>query len=330
MRKGNKNVVIFGGGTGLSIILRGLKKYTDNITAVVTVADDGGGSGVLREDLGMLPPGDIRNCIISLADTPPIIENLMQHRFKSGYLKGQSFGNLFIAAMDEIYGDFEHALKEVTNIFRLKGKVLPMTLTDTNLVAELKSGDSIFGENTIPEYVKKTGDGISKINLLPNNCEPLDETIKSLEEADIIIIGPGSLYTSVIPNLLINNIVERINSSKAKVFYVCNLMTQRGETDGYNAKDHIEAIFKHSDKLRIDYIVANNQIAEEEVRLIYEKENSKQVLIDEEQEKYFKNKNIKIIKDNFLDIEKNYIRHNADKISEVILNYRSNILFKRN
>ncbi|MBN2287165.1 MAG: YvcK family protein [Tissierellales bacterium] len=328
--KENKKVVILGGGTGLSIILRGLKKETDNITAVVTVADDGGGSGVLREDLGMLPPGDIRNCIISLADTPPIIESLMQHRFRAGYLKGQSFGNLFIAAMNEIYGDFEHALKELGNIFKIKGQVLPMTLEDTNLVAELESGDSIFGENTIPEYVKKTGDRIKKINLVPNFCEPLSETIKSIEEADIILIGPGSLYTSIIPNLLVDDIPELISKSKAKVFYICNLMTQSGETDDYNVRDHLEAIFRHSNQLRIDYIVVNDEIVDEEIQNLYGAQNSRQILLDEEQEAYLKNKNIKIIKDNFLDIEKNYVRHNAEKIAERIINYKASGLFKRN
>lgn len=319
MKTIGKKVVIFGGGTGLSIILRGLKKYTENITAVVTVADDGGGSGVLREDLGMLPPGDIRNCIISLADTPPIIEKLMQHRFKEGYLKGQSFGNLFIAAMYEIHGDYEHALKELANIFNLTGKVLPMTLTDTNLLAELESGECIFGENTIPEYVRKTGDRIKKISLVPDYSEPLTDTINSIMDADVIILGPGSLYTSIIPNLLVRNIVGYINDSKAKVYYIANLMTQPGETDYYTIQKHVEAIFQHAGELVIDYIVINDAPIDLKVKKIYEKKNSSQILLDDEQENYFKNKNIKIIKRNFLDIEKNYVRHNADKISESIL-----------
>lgn len=319
MKASEKKVIIFGGGTGLSIILRGLKKYTENITAVVTVADDGGGSGVLREDLGMLPPGDIRNCIISLADTPPILEKLMQHRFKEGYLKGQSFGNLFIAAMYEIHGDFEHALKELSNIFKLTGKVLPMTLADTNLVAELESGESIFGENTIPEYVRKTGDKIKKISLMPSYCEPLADTIESILEADVIILGPGSLYTSIVPNLLVHNIIEYINNSKAKVYYIANLMTQPGETNNYSIKDHVETIYNHANGLVIDYILINNQLVDADVKKIYEEKNSFQLMLDKDQESYFRNKNIKIIKNNFLDIEKNYVRHNADKISESIL-----------
>lgn len=327
MKRKGKNVVIFGGGTGLSIVLRGLKSYTENITAIVTVADNGGGSGALREDLGMLPPGDIRNCIISLADAPPILEQLMQHRFKEGYLKGQSFGNLFIAAMNEIHGDFEHAIKEVSNIFRIKGQVLPMTLTDTNLVAELESGLSIFGEDTIPEYVSKTNDRIKKISLVPESCDPLDETIRSIEDADVIIIGPGSLYTSVIPNLLVRNVSKMIGSSRAKVYYICNLMTQPGETDGYNVSDHVEALYLHGKNLRLDYIIVNDEKVDDKVREIYQQKNAIQVLMDGDQEEYLKNKNIKVIRDNFLDIEKNYIRHNADRISKIILDQKKVIDF---
>ncbi len=327
MKKRGKNVVIFGGGTGLSIILRGLKFYTDNITAIVTVADDGGGSGVLREDLGMLPPGDIRNCIISLSDTPPIMEQLMQHRFREGYLKGQSFGNLFIAAMNEIHGDFEHAIKEVSKIFRIKGQVLPMTLTDTNLVAELESGLSIFGEDTIPEYVIKTNDRIMKISLVPDSCDPLEETIRSIEEADVIIIGPGSLYTSIIPNLLVRHVSRLIGSSKAKVYYICNLMTQPGETDGYDISDHVDALFEHGHNLRIDYIVVNDEQVDEKVRDIYKQKKSSQILMDEKQEEYLNKKNIRIIRDNFLDIEKNYIRHDAGRIARAILEQRKVIDF---
>ncbi len=314
-----KKIVIFGGGTGLSIILKGLKKYTDNITAVVTVADDGGGSGALREDLGMLPPGDIRNCIISLADTPPIMEKLMQHRFSKGYLKGQSFGNLFIAAINEIYGNFEFALKEMGDIFNLTGRVLPMTLEDTNLVAELNSGERIFGESSIPEYVRKKRDRIKSISLVPERCKPLEDTLKYIEDADGIIIGPGSLYTSVIPNMLVEDIVDAVKSSKARTFYVCNLMTQPGETDGFNVKDHLDALCDHSAEDLVDCVLVNEGIVEKKTRKIYSDKKSEQVLLTKEQEDYLVNKNIKIIKDDFLDIEKNYIRHNADKISNVIM-----------
>lgn len=320
------NVVVFGGGTGLSILLRGLKKITKDITAVVTVADNGGGSGVLREDLGMLPPGDMRNCITALADIEPSMIKLLQHRFKDGYLEGQSFGNLFIAAMYEIYGDYEHALKEIGSIFRLSGKVLPMTLVNTHLKAELENGDLIFGEKDIPDYVKKTKNKIKQIYLVPGNCNPLDETIEDIENADVIILGPGSLYTSVIPNLLVNNIAERICSSRAKVFYICNVMTQPGETDGYNVIDHIKAINKHTGRNLVDFVIVNNKILSDEHIKKYKNLGAEQVIVDDNQLQILKDMNIKVITDNLIEIKNNYIRHNAVKIGKII---KSNIKLKK-
>src|SRR6056297_3474507 len=299
-----KNIVVFGGGTGLSIILRGLKNYTDNITAVVTVADDGGGSGKLREDMGMLPPGDIRNCLISLSDVEPITEKLMQHRFKEGYLRGQSFGNLFIAAMYEIFGDFEHALKELGSIFRITGKILPMTLEDTNLKAELEDGEIVFGEQYIPEYVRKTGKRIKKMMIVPENVEPMHETVASIREADLIVLGPGSLFTSIIPNILVRDVVRHIKESNAKVVYVSNIMTQPGETDGYSTLDHIRMLKEHCGDDIIDYIVVNNKKPDNNVLEKYRKENSIQVELDNKQKKLIKEMNVKIIEDNFLEVEK--------------------------
>lgn len=316
-------IVVFGGGTGLSILLRGLKKYTKEITAVVTVADNGGGSGVLREDLGMLPPGDMRNCIVALSDIEHVMVQLMQYRFKEGYLKGQSFGNLLIAAMYEFFGDFEHALKEIGNIFRLSGKVLPMTLEDTNLKAELVNGEYIFGEKSIPEYVRKTKNSIKKIQLIPDNCSPLEETIQEIHQADIIILGPGSLYTSVIPNLLIDKIPINIKKSKAKTFYICNIMTQPGETDGYDVKRHVDSILSHIDENILDYVIVNDTKVPANVLDKYKYEGSQQVLLDDRQKRELKENNIEIISGNFIDIEKNYIRHDADKIGEVLEQFNS-------
>jgi len=314
-------IVVFGGGTGLSILLRGLKKYTKDISAVVTVADNGGGSGVLREDLGMLPPGDMRNCITALADIEPTMIKLLQHRFKDGYLTGQSFGNLLIAAMYEIFGDYEHALKEIGSIFRLAGKVLPMTLQDTQLKAFLENGDCILGEKDIPEFVKSSNSKIDTITLVPEICKPLDETIKDINDADIIILGPGSLYTSVIPNVLVDNIPELIVKSKATVFYVCNVMTQPGETDNYNVLDHVTAIIKHSSRYLIDYVIANDEIISDDLIQNYKYKGASQVLIDDEQIQKLEEMNIKVISSNFIDIRKNYIRHNAEKIGRVLFNY---------
>jgi uncharacterized cofD-like protein len=313
-----KNVVVFGGGTGLSILLRGLKNYTDNITAVVTVADDGGGSGKLREDMGMLPPGDIRNCLISLSDVEPITEKLMQHRFKEGYLKGQSFGNLFIAAMYEIFGDFEHALKELGSIFRITGKILPMTLEDASLKAELKSGEIIYGENYIPEYVRKTGDTIKKMMLIPEESQPMYETVASIREADVVVLGPGSLYTSVIPNILVKDVVRHIKESKAKVVYIANIMTQPGETDGYNVLNHLNALIEHCGQNIIDYVFVNNKLAEESILIKYKKEKSEPVLLDGNQRKIIKDMNIELVEEDFLEVEKQYIKHDSDKLGLLI------------
>jgi len=314
-------IVVFGGGTGLSVLLRGIKKFTKDITAVVTVADDGGGSGILREDLGMLPPGDMRSCITALADIEPSMLKLLQHRFKEGYLQGQSFGNLLIAAMYEIFGNYEHALKEIGSIFRLSGKVLPMTLQDTHLKAYLSNGEVILGENTIPSYAEKANCKIDTISLVPSFCEPLDETIKDIERADIVVIGPGSLYTSVIPNLLINSIPDKIYESKCKVFYVCNLMTQPGETDDYNVVDHINAIKKHVGKNIIDFVIANDKKLSDNDIEKYINKGAKQVILDEEQIKELEENNIKVIASDFVEIKSNYIRHNATKIGSLLSNY---------
>ena len=314
-------IVVFGGGTGLSILLSGLKKYSKEISAIVTVADNGGGSGVLREDLGMLPPGDMRNCIIALSDIEPTMVRLMQHRFKDGYLNGQSFGNLFIAAMYEIFGDYEHALKEIGSIFRLSGKVLPMTLQDSQLKAFLDNGDCILGEKDIPEYVNKLNCKIDRVSLVPEVCKPLDESVRDIQNADIIILGPGSLYTSVIPNILVHNIPKIIEESKATVFYICNLMTQPGETDNYNVYDHVNAIIKHSSRYLIDYVIANDELISDSLIENYKFKGAKQVLADEEQIKRLEEMNIKVISSNFIEIRKNYIRHNSEKIGQLLSNY---------
>lgn len=314
-------IVVFGGGTGLSILLRGLKKYTKDISAVVTVADNGGGSGVLREDLGMLPPGDMRNCIIALSDVEPTMIRLMQHRFKDGYLNGQSFGNLLIAAMYELFGNYEHALKEIGSIFRISGKVLPMTLEDTQLKAYLDNGECILGEKDIPEFASKSNCKIDRVSLVPEICMPLEETIKDINEADIIVLGPGSLYTSVMPNLLVKNIPELITKSKATKFYVCNLMTQPGETDNYNVYDHVNAILKHSNQGIIDYVIANDELISESQIENYKFQGAKQVMIDDEQIKKLAKMNIKVISSNFVEIRKNYIRHNSNKIGQLLLDF---------
>ena len=216
-------IVVVGGGTGLSTMLRGLKNYTNNITAIVTVGDDGGGSGKIREDFGMLPPGDIRNCILALADTEPIMEKLLQYRFKEGSLEGQSFGNLFLAAMAGISDNFEEAVQRMSSVLAVTGKVLPVTLDDMKLVAILENGDEIDGESRIPDEAIARKSKIKKLMINPENAKPLVDALKAIEEADAIIMGPGSLYTSIIPNLLVTDIADTICESDAIKIYISNI-----------------------------------------------------------------------------------------------------------
>jgi 2-phospho-L-lactate transferase/gluconeogenesis factor (CofD/UPF0052 family) len=208
-------IVVIGGGTGLSTMLRGLKYYTSNITAIVTVGDDGGGSGTLREDLGILPPGDIRNCILALADTEPLMEDLLQYRFKDGTLKGQSFGNLFLAAMDGISDNFEDAVQKMSSVLAVTGKVLPVTLDDMQLEAILENGNKVIGESQIPVEALNQKSKIKKLMINPENAEPLKDALDAIKEADAIVIGPGSLYTSIIPNLLVKKISNSVRKSDA-------------------------------------------------------------------------------------------------------------------
>ncbi len=312
-------IVVIGGGTGLSVLLRGLKEYTTNITAIVTVADDGGGSGVLREDLGMLPPGDIRSCILALANTEPSMERILQHRFTEGNLKGQNFGNLFMAAMNEEYGSFETAVKEMSNVLAITGAVLPMTLEDVTLYAKLESGDVITGESNIPEKNKELGSRIENVFIKPKNPKPLKESIKAIREADCILLGPGSLYTSIIPNLLVKDIVKEIENARAVKVYISNVMTQPGETDGYNVLDHVEAINKSTKKDLLDYVITNTESIPDEILEKYNDDGAKQLIITDEEEEILNKKNVKVIKGNLIDIKKNYIRHDTNKLSKIII-----------
>lgn len=261
-RKLNKGarVVAVGGGTGLSMLLRGIKRYTNNITAIVTVGDDGGSSGRLREELGILPPGDIRNCIAALGDDEDLITKLFQYRFKNGEgLEGHSFGNLFLTALCAITGDMVRAVKESSNVLNIRGVVLPATLDDMKLAAEFEDGKIIHGESNIPEVRGQ----IKRLFTEPAVCNALPEAIEAIKDADLIILGPGSLYTSVIPNLLVKGIVEAIDKSKAKKIYVCNIMTQPGETDNYSVASHVNALIKHSNgKKIVDAVLVNDSLPE--------------------------------------------------------------------
>ncbi|WP_110955387.1 gluconeogenesis factor YvcK family protein [Anaerosinus massiliensis] len=272
-------ITVIGGGTGLSVLLRGIKNATSNVTAVVTVADDGGSSGRLREDLGMIPPGDLRNCLVALADTEPLMEKLFQHRFGGcGDLAGHSFGNLFIAAMTEVLGDVEKALKESSKVLAVKGRVLPASTQRVRLIATMTDGTIVEGESKIPLVHKR----IDRVHLYPPEVEPVKSSLDAIADADAIILGPGSLYTSVLPNLLVNGVTETLRKSRATKIYICNVMTQPGETDGYTASMHAKAILDHVGPGVIDYVLVNDQEVNPVIQEKYAKEGSYPVQVDEE------------------------------------------------
>lgn len=315
-----KKIVTIGGGTGNSILLRGVKNFTSNITTIVTVADDGGGSGVLREDLGMLPPGDIRNCLVALANTEPIMEKLINYRFSNGQLKGQSLGNLLIAAMNDICGDFNEAIKEISNVLAITGKVLPMTLDNVKLFAELEDGSTIEGESNITFLNRKNGGKIKRVFTSPKLLLPLKESIDSIMDADIVLLGPGSLYTSIIPNLLVTDISKALKETKAEVVYILNIMTQPGETNGYSVTDHVAAIIDHANSNIIDKIVVNSKEVDKYAKYRYKSiENSTPIYITDEDRENMEKLGIEIIEADICDISYDYIVHDSNKLMKTIL-----------
>ena len=312
LEKGPK-IVAIGGGTGLSVLLRGLKEYTTNITAVVTVTDDGGSSGRLRDEMGMLPPGDIRNCLLALSDTEPLLEQLFQHRFKgSEGLEGHSFGNLFLAAMTEMMG-FNRAIREFSKVLAIRGTVLPVTLENVVLRATFADGSEAVGETNIVNQRKP----IARLALIPPDCKPFPEVLNAIREADAVILGPGSLYTSVLPNLLIPGVVEAIRESGALCLYVCNIMTQPGETEGFSASRHLEVLIAHGCADIIDGIIVSNtddfppQLLEK-----YQKEGAEAVEIDRQELERW---NIQVIEAPLLD-RGELARHDSKKLATLILN----------
>ena len=308
-------VVTIGGGTGLSVLLRGLKKYPLEITAVVTVADDGGSSGKIRSDMNIPSPGDIRNVIAALSDVEPYLEKMFQYRFDSGEVKGHPVGNLMIAAMTDIHGDFSTAVKVMSRILNVRGTVLPTTNDIATLNAVLSDGEIIRGESSIT----KAGGVIDHVYITPSRVKPNEDVLKAIEEADYIIMGPGSLYTSIIPNLVISKVSEKIRESNAKKIYVCNVMTQHGETDNYSVCDHILAINKHVEENIFDLVIANSREFDDSILSKYHKEKQEPVKIDHEKIEAL---GIKLIKNNDVGIvDNNTIRHNADKVSELIYDY---------
>ena len=272
-------ITVVGGGHGLSVLLRGIKQATSNVTAVVTVADDGGSSGRLRQDLGMIPPGDLRNCLVALADTEPLMEKLFQHRFEgSSELSGHSFGNLFIAAMTQVTGDVETALKESSKVLAVKGQVLPASKEFVRLDAIMEDGTVVCGESQIPEAHKR----IHRVKLYPEHAKAVQSSLDAIRNAEAIVLGPGSLYTSVIPNLLVEGIGDAICRSKAVKIYICNVMTQPGETDGYTASMHVKAIMDHAGRNAVDYVIVNSTPVPEDLKQKYAETGAYPVVVDDD------------------------------------------------
>ena len=313
-------IVVIGGGHGQSTALRGLKNYTTNLTGIVAVSDDGGGSGMLREDLGILPPGDIRNCIMALSDTEPLLEELMSYRFESGSLMGQSFGNLFLAAMSEISGSFDEAVQRMCRVLSVKGTVLPVTNENIFLEAEFENGKVTLGESAIYLDKKINSCRIREVRLVPAHPQALDASVQSILDADIVLIGPGSLYTSVIPNFLVDGITEAVANTKALRIFVMNVMTQDGETEGYTGIDHIRAFCDHAAEHLIDVCLSNNAAIDEEVLAAYRKEDSEPIRLCAEE---IEAMGIKTVQKPLI-AHSRYARHDSDKLAQAVIGvYRS-------
>ncbi len=306
-------IVVIGGGHGLSHLIFGLKEYSANITAVVTVADSGGSSGRLREEFNIVAPGDIRNCLVALADAPALMGELFQFRFsKDSELKGHNFGNLFLTAMVQLTdGDFERAVKETSKVLAIRGKVIPSTVKNIHLIADYEDGTKTEGEAQIPNPNSR----IKKISLTDVDARPTKEALEAIEEADIIVLGPGSLFTSVIPNLIIDGMSEAIAKAQAFKIYICNVMTQNGETDGFSASDHIKAIVNHSNKGVIDACLINNAEAPSDALHRYEDEKSFPVKPDME---IIREMGYRVAATDLLGVT-DYVRHDSSKLNKALI-----------
>lgn len=304
-------IVVIGGGTGLSVMLRGLKQKPLDITAIVTVADDGGSSGILREELQMPPPGDIRSVLAALAEAEPLLADMLSYRFNNGKgLAGHSLGNLIIAAMTDIAGDFVSGIRELSRVLAVNGQVLPAANQAIVLKAEMEDGSIVVGESSIP----KAGRAIKRVFIEPPDVDPLPEAIEAIEQADAILMGPGSLYTSIIPNLLVPKLAEAIVKSDAVKIFVCNVMTQPGETDDYAVSHHLDAIQAHVGYPLFDYVIVNDGEIPEQVHHMYAEKGSKAVHVDLDE---VTRRGYKVIADTLV-LFRTYLRHDASKLSQHI------------
>ncbi|SES41769.1 gluconeogenesis factor YvcK family protein [Salipaludibacillus aurantiacus] len=303
-------IVVLGGGTGLSVLLRGLKTFPVDISAIVTVADDGGSSGRLRKELNIPPPGDIRNVLIALSEVEPLVEELFQHRFQNGNgLSGHSLGNLLLAGMSSITGDFAQGVQEISRVLNVKGKVIPASNEHITLHAEYTDGSFTAGESNIPDAHKT----IKRVFIEPENPKPMAEAVHAIEEADLIVLGPGSLYTSVIPNLLVPGMKEALRQSRATKVYICNVMTQPGETDGFTVSDHVFAIDDHMGEKIVDAVLFNTAPIPFSYAQRYKEEGAAGVPVDEST---LKEMDVLLIGDHLLYFDNTLLRHDALKVSQ--------------
>lgn len=310
LKKGPK-IVVLGGGTGLSVMLRGLKEYTSNLTAIVTVSDDGGSSGRLRGQLGILPPGDTRNVLVALADRESLMEQVLSYRFRQGEgLVGHNLGNLLLAALTDLTGDFHNAIEELSKVLAIRGRVLPSTLSDVVLVAKMVDGTVVKGETQIAA----SSQPIKQVYLEPADCRPLREALEAIDEADAIVLGPGSLYTSIIPNLLVAGIPQALAEAKAPVFYVCNVMTQPGETDRFSASDHLRAIWDHAGDV-VDFVVVNAGPIPQALLEKYKRDGSYPVQVDD---KTLHKMGVQVVQEQMID-NSDLVRHDPYKLARVII-----------
>jgi uncharacterized cofD-like protein len=322
------NLVALGGGTGLSTLLAGLKRlvreparddlWLAKLSAIVTVSDDGGSSGRLREELQMLPPGDIRNCMIALSEDSTLLSRLFRHRFRGqGELGGHSFGNLFLAALTEVTGDFTEAVRLSSEVLASKGHIYPATISDVRLVAELEDGSVVRGETQI----SASRAAIRRLRLEPEQCLPLPEALQAIRTADVITVGPGSLFTSILPNLLVARVAAAIGESKATKIFICNLMTQPGETDNYSARQHLETVNSYAPEICFDFVIVNDRRITQEQAQRYAMEGAYQIGIGDDNVDPVLGQSTRVIRTNLLeDSEK--VRHDSALLADVVLECR--------
>ena len=315
-RRKGPAIVALGGGHGLSAILRGLKLYTDDLTAIVTVADDGGGSGVLRKDLGMPPPGDIRNCMEALADTESLMQQLLAYRFPDGRLAGQAFGNLLLAALDGISDSFDQAVARMSEVLAIAGQILPVTNANVQLEAVFENGTGVRGESKISDAKKEQNCRIHHVRLLPEHTPALPAALDAIRRAEIILLGPGSLYTSVIPNLLVDGIAEASADSSALKIYVCNIMTQEGETEGMTAQDHVAALLEHGGPGLVNLCLCNSDPIGRELLERYSAEDAAPMEVDRRELELL---GAELVCRPLMDLDCGYARHDGVKVAQAVL-----------